>query len=361
MRKMHDHLPGRKGRTEYITGAPRTILKRINPFLEGSLGWRHPVPKVNPPKEDVRYVLLQLKGKATVLIAPVINHTDENPKPEVGWQISVISDRDNLHGVKFTPLHKTRTLEYGYMDGKDVRRSIINSDTVLEANSIIDGCVIGSGSEVTSSKLMRVEVGNGSVIKDSSLKSLDTYGRRIVSVGADVFDSEFTGGATLVSETPYYARDYQSIRIVDTVVQGGHLKVHNPTDGLLWIRPESWLDGSFSRPIYRAGIFTGEDYTFLLPKNTAESTLVATRLLAERNVWSSSTLCIDDKGHTGNLNACRCLMWYPLYLKDDPFAIEYIRRAQGKPADAQNPLTSITVRMLEEQMVMAVTSAETRD
>lgn len=114
MRKRHDYLPGRKGRTEYITGAPHTILKRINPFLEGTLGWRNPAPKVNPPKEDVRYALLQLKGKATVLIAPVINHTDENPKPEVGWQISVISDRNNLHGVKFTPLHKTRTLEYGY-------------------------------------------------------------------------------------------------------------------------------------------------------------------------------------------------------------------------------------------------------
>lgn len=245
---MHDYLPGKKGRTEYITGTPRTILKRINPFLEGSLDWRNPAPKVNPPKEDVRYALLQLKGKATVLIAPVINHTDENPKPEVGWQISVISDRNNLHGVKFTPLHKTRTLEYGYMDGKDVRRSIINSDTVIDDTArVVDGCVIGSDSEVTSSKLMRVEVGNRSVIKDSSLKSLDTYGRRIISVGADVFDSEFTGGATLVSETPYYARDYQSIRIVDTVVQGGHLKVHNPTDGLLWIRPESWLDGSFSR------------------------------------------------------------------------------------------------------------------
>ena len=246
------------------------------------------------------------------------------------------------------------------MDGKDVRRSIINSDTVLEANSIIDGCVIGTGSEVTSSKLMRVEVGNGSAIKASSLKSLDTYGRRIVSVGADVFDSEFTGGATLVSETPYYARDYQSIRIADVVVQGGHLKVHNPTDDLLWIHPDSWHSGSFSRPIYRAGIFTG-DYAFLLPKNTAESTLVATRLLAERNVWSSSTLCIDDKGHSGNLNTCRCLMWYPLYLNNDPFAIEYVRRAQGKPGDAQNPLASITLRMLEEQMVMAVTASETRE
>lgn len=361
MRKMHDHLPGRKGRTEYITGAPRTILKRINPFLEGSLVWRSPAPKVNPPKEDVRYALLQLKGKATVLIAPVISHTDDNPKPEVGWQISVISDRDNLHGVKFTPLHKTRTLEYGYMDGKDVRRSIIKSDTVIEANSLIDGCVIGSGSEVTSSKLMRVEVGNGSIIKDSSLKSLDTYGRRIVAVGADVFDSEFTGGATLVSETPYYARDYQSIRVADVVVQGGHLKVHNPTDSLLWIHPDSWHDGSFSRPIYRAGIFTGENYSFLLPKNTPDSTLVATRLLVEKNVWSSSTLCIDDKEHSGNLSACHCLMWYPLYLKDDPFAIEYVRRALGKPADAQNPLASITVRMLEEQMVMTVTSAETSD
>ena len=71
MRKRHDYLPGRKGRTEYITGAPRTILKRINPFLGGTLGWRNPAPKVNPPKEDVRYALLQLKGKATVLIAPV--------------------------------------------------------------------------------------------------------------------------------------------------------------------------------------------------------------------------------------------------------------------------------------------------
>lgn len=360
MRKMHDYLPGKKGRTEYITGAPRTILKHLKPFLEGSL-WQYLAPKVNPPKEDVRYTLLQLKGKATVLIAPVINRTDDNPKPEVGWQISVISDRNNLHGVKFTPLHKTRTLEYGYMDGKDIRRSIINSDTVLEGNSIIDGCVIGAGSKVTTSKLMRVEVGNGSIIKDSSLNSLDTYGSRTISVGADVFDSEFTGGATLVSETPYYARDYQSIRIADVVVQGGHLKVHNPTDTLVWIHPDSWHGGSFSRPIYRAGIFTGEDYTFLLPKNTAESTLVATRLLAERNAWSSSTLCIDDKGHSGNLSACRCLMWYPLYLKDDPFAIEYVRRALGKPADAQNPLASITVRMLEEQMVMTVTSAETRD
>lgn len=362
MRKMHDYLPGKKGRTEYITGAPRTILKRINPFLEGTLDWRNPAPKVNPPKEDVRYALLQLKGKATVLITPVINRSDDNPKPEVGWQISVISDRNNLHGAKFTPLHKTRTLEYGYMDGKDVQRSIIKSDTVIDDTvRVVDGCVIGSGSEVTSSKLMRAEVGNGSLIKDSSLKSLDTYGRRIVAVGADVFDCEFTGGATLVSETPYYARDYQCIRIADVVVQGGHLKVHNPTGDLLWIRPESWLDGSFSRPIYRAGIFTGDDYAFLLPKNTPDSTLVATRLLAERNVWSSSTLCIDDKGHSGNLNACRCLMWYPLYLKDDPFAIEYIRRAQGKPADAQNPLASITLRMLEEQMVMAVTGTETRD
>ena len=149
--------------------------------------------------------------------------------------------------------------------------------------------------------------------------------------------------------------------MADVVVQGGHLKVHNPTDSLLWIHPDSWHSGSFSRPIYRAGIFTGDASSFLLPKNTAESTLVATRLLAERNVWSSSTLCIDDKGHSGNLNTCRCLMWYPLYLKDDPFAIEYVRRAQGKPTDAQNPLASITLRMLEEQMVMTVTGTETRD
>lgn len=357
MRKMHDYLPGKKGRTEYITGAPRTILKHLKPFLEGSLDWRNPAPKVNPPREDVRYALLQLKGKATVLITPVIHRPDDDPKPEVGWQISVISDRNNLHGAKFTPLHQTRTLEYGYMGGKEVTRSIIKGDTVIDTNRVVDGCVIGSGSEVTSSKLMCVEVGNGSVIKDSSLKSLDTYGRRIVSVGADVFDSEFTGGATLVSETPYYARDYQSIRIADVVVQEGHLKVHNPTDSLLWIHPDSWINGSFSRPIYRAGIFT-DGYAFLLPKNTPEATLVATRLLVERNVWSSSTLCIDDKEHAGNLNTCRCLMWYPLYLKDDPFAIEYIRRAQGKPADAQNPLASITLRMLEEQMATSATNAK---
>ena len=164
MRKRSPIIDGTPLCTEYITGAPRTIFKHIKPILEGSQKWGKK-PLVSPEASEVRSALLRLKGEATVIITPHVNRPEWlRGKTEVGWKISVIPDRSNLLGATFTPLHKTKTLEYGYMRGMMVDASLIEAGTIISNTDKVNNAKIGANSNITDSSTWGLYVGAGSII-----------------------------------------------------------------------------------------------------------------------------------------------------------------------------------------------------
>jgi len=356
MRKRNPIINGTPLRTEYITGAPRTIFKHIKPILEGSQKWGKK-PLVSPEAGEVRSALLKLKGGATVIITPYVNRPEWlRGKAEVGWKISVIPVRSNLQGTIFTPLRKTRTLEYGYMSGMSVDASLIDAGTTISNTDQVNNAKIGANCNITDSTVWGLNVGAGSVITGSSITDLDACGKRTVSRNSRVFDCEFWGGVSLLADEPTTGKvPLHNIVTWHLVTKGGHLKIHNPTQEPLYVETD---DQALRKHGGRHALYDAEVYTGKQNESRAKenywATLSVTQYILNFSTasWDVSTVCIEDKAHKEHLNACRCLMWYPLYLDDNPFALEYVRRAQGKRGNIQNPLSAVPVSMLEEQMAV---------
>lgn len=356
MRKRNPLINGTPLRTEYITGAPRTIFKHIKPILEGSQKWGKK-PLVSPEAGEVRSALLKLKGGATVIITPYVNRPEWlRGKAEVGWKISVIPVRSNLQGTIFTPLRKTRTLEYGYMSGMSVDASLIDAGTTISNTDQVNNAKIGANCNISDSTVWGLNVGAGSVITGSSITDLDACGKRTVSRNSRVFDCEFWGGVSLLADEPTTGKvPLHNIVTWHLVTKGGHLKIHNPTQEPLYVETDDQVLRKHGgrHALYDAEVYTGKQNESRAKENYW-ATLSVTQYILNFSTasWDVSTVCIDDKAHKEHLNACRCLMWYPLYLDDNPFALEYVRRAQGKRGNIQNPLSAVPVSMLEEQMAV---------
>ena len=361
MSNRHPIIQGETMRTEYITGAPRTVRKRILPILTGSLGYGR-APYVSPNADVVQRELRLLSGKVTVLITPRMYRPYQGGGTRVGWEISIIPDRKNLQGATFTPVHKTRTLEYGYVNDTKVRSVLVGHGTVVSGDSELCDSEIGWNSKISNSTVRDTFVNNDSEISASTVRHVqaNAYGS-FTSINTTVDNCKLYGGATLISDKPAGKYGFHNLDVRDIELTGGHLKIHNPTENRLLVHPEinyRWLQNTE----YDARVFKGGS-GFYLSKDSDKAVKTVTKNLLTWRVpaWESSTLCLDDKEHGKHLSRCRCLMWYPLYLDGNLFALEYIRRAQGGKNDAQNPLSAVALGTLEEQMVATVLSERTEE
>lgn len=355
MRKRNPIINGTPLRTEYITGAPRTIFKHIKPILEGTQKWGKK-PLVSPEAGEIRSALLKLKGEATVIITPYVNRPGWlRGKVEVGWKISVIPDRSNLQGATFTPLRKTRTLEYGYMNGMSVDASLIEAGTTIGNTDYVINGKIGANSNIADSTVWGLNVGAGSIITGSSITDLDVCGKHTISRNSRVFDCEFWDGVSLLADKSAGNVPLHNIVTWHLATKGGHLKICNPTQEPLYIETDDQVlrKHGVRHALYDAEVYTGKQNESRTKENYW-ATLSVTQYILNFSTasWDVSTVCIDDKAHKEHLNACRCLMWYPLYLDGNPLALEYIRRAQGMRGNIQNPLSAVPLVMLEEQMAV---------
>lgn len=352
MSNRHPIIQGETMRTEYITGAPRTVRKRILPILTGSLGYGR-APYVSPNADVVQRELRLLSGKVTVLITPRMYRPYQGGGTRVGWEISIIPDRKNLQGATFTPVHKTRTLEYGYVNDTKVRSVLVGHGTVVSGDSELCDSEIGWNSKISNSTVRDTFVNNDSEISASTVRHVqaNAYGS-FTSINTTVDNCKLYGGATLISDKPAGKYGFHNLDVRDIELTGGHLKIHNPTENRLLVNPEinyRWLQNTE----YDARVFKGGS-GFYLSKDSDKAVKTVTKNLLTWRVpaWESSTLCLDDKEHGKHLSRCRCLMWYPLYIDGDPLALEYIRRAQGVRGNIQNPLSAVPLVMLEEQMAV---------
>lgn len=231
---------------------------------------------------------------------------------------------------------------------EDVSNFILENSR-LERDSVIGGVsnIVRGSARVINSCLWRENLIEGNSILVAAHAVFSKMTDSAFFGGGHISDSKLSGNVFAVNANINHSDLEGDIEINSENLDRERLRVHA-------LHIPKWLIPGNSEPI---SVTNKVDFSDLDLATSAFH-------VYDGDLWQalpSVRLCFNPAEHKKKVEHCHCLMWYPLYLKDDPFAIEYVRRAQGKPGDAQNPLASITLRMIEEQMVMTVTSAETRD